>query len=187
MQQTLMLPYLRSSPVHIPRRDLVLSASDSLTLRVTVVESDNPSAQLVLISGGVGGPAARLVIWSDYAGGGQGRYYGWSAPSYGFARAGWDYGWSPPAIGSVLWCGMGDPQVGLGSFDFFIPFMTFSTFPERCGFAVQLSWDSGRKSDLLAKGTMQVSGPNQEMQALTALLTDSLQPITTDDDTPFFA
>ena len=31
------VPYLRTSPVHIPRRDLVLGRADSVFLRVTVV------------------------------------------------------------------------------------------------------------------------------------------------------
>ena len=163
MQQTLTLPYLRSSPLHIPRRDLVASASDSLSLRVTVVEQDDPAAQLLTITGGLGGPAARLVVWADLQG--QGPL--------------WDYGRPVACPGSLLWAGMGDPQVGLGSFDWFLPFMAMAEFPPRCGWAIQLSWDSGRKSSLLARGSLHMGPPDQEMAALNALLTSGGQLITT--------
>ena len=36
------VPIARTSPIHIPRRDLVLGRADSLYLRVTVVDSDDP-------------------------------------------------------------------------------------------------------------------------------------------------
>ena len=183
MQQTIFVPYLRSSPVHIPRRDLVLSASDSLSLRVTVIESDDPSAQLLTITGGVGGPSARMVIWVDY---------GAKRRAWNYGASGWyrwyafDYGWYGARPGSMLYTADGTPQPGLGSFDFFVPFMTFGSFPPRCGWAIALAWDSGRKSELLSRGTLHIGRPDQEMAALTALFSDSWQPITTDADEQLF-
>lgn len=177
MQQTITLPYLRTSAVYIPRRDLVLSGADSLTLRVTVVEYDDPSAQPMIITGGIGGPAARLVVWSDHG-------------CHGHA---WDYGtsWRPYTwwtnAPSMLVSVVGTPQVGIGSFDFFVPFATVAGFPHRCGWGVMLSWDSGRKSELLAHGTLHVSGPTQEAAAFTRLLTDTSQPIDTDTGEDLYA
>ena len=170
MQQTLTLPYLRSSPNHIPRRDLVLSASDSLSLRVTVVEEDDPSAQLLTVTGGIGGPVARLVVMSDYGGRGP--------P--------WDYGRPVASPGTVLWRGEGTPIVGQGSFDFFVPFMSMAAFPPRCGWAVALSWDSGRKSQLLCSGALHLGGPSQSMDPLTGIFTDDWSWITTGDDEGIF-
>jgi hypothetical protein len=63
---TFYLPYQRQSAARIPRRDLMLGAADSLSLRVIIVETDHPSAQALQITGGVGGPALRFVIWSDF-------------------------------------------------------------------------------------------------------------------------
>ena len=59
------VPYLRTSPVHIPRRDLVLGRADSLFLRVTVVDSDSVCAQGIDLSGGLGGPVLQMLVWPD--------------------------------------------------------------------------------------------------------------------------
>jgi hypothetical protein len=87
---TFYLPYQRQSAARIPRRDLMLGAADSLSLRVIIVETDHPSSQALQITGGVGGPALRFVIFSD------------------FPRAGWcDYGAPWNWAGGSIWAGVG--------------------------------------------------------------------------------
>lgn len=190
MQQTIFAPYLRTSPVHIPRRDLVLSATDSLTLRVTVVESDDPNAQQVVITGGIGGPAAQLVIWLDQAWGG---YSGWNWPSWG-----WDYGRLAAAPGTILWSGIGTPQPGLGSFDWFLPPGTLANLPPRCGWGVQMGWDGNAKTETLLIGALNVRGQFGVLGGIGGgngggglppsgganLLTDDYIPVLTDGMTP---
>jgi hypothetical protein len=80
--QTLVLPYMRTSPVHIPCRDLVLGGADCLALEVSIVEADNPSAQALVLTGGIGGPALTMLVAPDY-----------------WHRNSWDYG--APAIAEV--------------------------------------------------------------------------------------
>ena len=92
MQHSIYLPYRRTSPVHIPRSDLVLSSADSLLLTVVVVESDHPSAQTIVVSTNADGPAMQLVLWDD-----SNHRYGWGgASSYGYGA---DYGWGLPVHG----------------------------------------------------------------------------------------
>jgi hypothetical protein len=177
MQQTIFAPYLRTTPLHEQRRDLVAYATDSLTLRVTVVESDSPGAQLLTLTGGLGGPAAQLLIWTDY------RPVGRS--SWLDGGCGCDYDRPLTAGGSVLWSGMGTPQIGLGSFDFFLPAGTLLSVPSRCGWAVQLGWDS-QKSDVLFAGTLQVRGGGRFGPVppfVMPLLTDTSIPVMQDDGT----
>ena len=181
MQQTIVLPYMRNSATRLPRRDLVITGGDSLTLRATIVESDDPSAQTLVLTGGIGGPQARIVIYTDYvhAGSGCGWDYGWGP--------GWGYGGADRSPASILWCGYGVISSARGSFDFFIPFGTIGALPRRCGWAMQLAWDSGRKSELLAKGTIHVSGPMQDFSDLFVWTTDTDQPITDDTGEQIFA
>src|SRR3954464_3402602 len=101
--QTFVLPYNRSSPLYIPRRDLVVSAADCLELRVTVVESDDPSAQALELTGGIGGPSCLLLVYPDAT---SGR---------------WDYGAPRVCPGTVLWSGVGVIADAVGSFDIHIP------------------------------------------------------------------
>lgn len=176
MQQTIFAPYLRTSPVHIPRRDLVVSAADSLTLRVTVVESDDPNAQQVVITGGIGGPAAQLVIWLDQAWGG---YSGWHWPSWG-----WDYGRLAAPPGTILWSGIGTPQPGLGSFDWFLPPGTLANLPPRCGWGVQMGWDGNAKAETLMIGRLNVRGGMFGAMTPPALPISGGQPLLTDDYIP---
>jgi hypothetical protein len=180
MQQTITIPYLRTTPLHEQRRDLVAYATDSLTLRVTVVESDSPSAQMLVLTGGLGGPAAQLLIWTDYRPTGNGWLDG---------GCGCDYDRPLTAGGSVLWSGMGTPQPGLGSFDFFLPAGTLLSVPTRCGWAVQLAWNS-TKSDLLYAGTLQIRGGGRFGTVppfVMPMLTDTSQPVLEDDTTPVLA
>jgi hypothetical protein len=171
MQQSIVLPYLRTTPIHHARRDLWLAASDSLSLRVTVVEYDDPTAPLLVITGGLGGPHAQLVIWAD------------TREPY----CGWDYARPPTAGGTVLWTGAGTPQTGLGAFDFFVPIATFANFPRRCGWAVQLAWDAGDKGSLLSHGIMHIRGPLPYIAPYSGpLLTDTSVPVLEDDLDPVF-
>jgi hypothetical protein len=84
------VPYIRTSPIHIPRRDLVLAAADSLSLRVTVVDSDRACSQAIELTGGIGGPGAQFSVWADT-----------HEPHC------WDYGANRPACGQILWTGAG--------------------------------------------------------------------------------
>jgi len=140
MQQTIILPYMRTSATRIPRRDLVMTGADSLTLRATIVEADHPAAQALVLTGGLGGPAARLVIHTDRA----------------YPGFGWDYGRPCMGPGAVLWAGDGVISSAIGSFDFFVPFGAIGALPLRCGWAMLLSWDGGWKAETLAEGILHV-------------------------------
>lgn len=165
--QTLILPYLRTSPLYIPRRDLVLSAADSLTLRVTIVESDDPSAQALFLTGGLGGPAARLLIFSDRSG----SWWGSDCCDY-------DAPWWPRR---VLFTGAGTVSDAVGSFDFILPAGTLASFPRRCGWAISLDFN-GSESELLARGSLHVGREQGAAQFVEdALLTDAGDPVFEDD------
>ena len=153
MQQEITLPYLRTSPVHVPRRDLVLSASDSLLLTVTVVERDHPSAQALVLSTDVNGPTMQLVLWSDHD-----QPCGWG-----------DYGRGYAWPGALLQSLSGVPGDAAGSWDFHIPTGTFADFPLRCGWAVLLLWGDGAKSSVLAQGVAHFLRPHFTGVKITAL------------------
>lgn len=167
MQQTIYAPYLRTSPLHIPRRDLVLAPSDSLYLRVTIVESDKPDAQLLVLTGGLDGPQAQLTICIDH----------------GLPSSWYDYQHPAVSPGMVMWSVIGEPQVGLGSFDFALPSGTFTQYPAgiftrtplRYGWCVQLNWDAV-KSDVLFTGILNVS------PARFGTFPPVQTPVLTDDD-----
>ena len=134
------VPYMRTSPIHIPRRDLVLGQADSIFLRVTVVDSDNPCAQAIELTGGIGGPALQMLVWPDTC-----------------YRASWDY--DAPWIGpqSVLWAGTGVVSDALGAFDISFPTATMSSWPRRCAYALQLDWDGASGTSLLAEGHLHIN------------------------------
>lgn len=165
MQQTIVAPYLRSSPLYDARRDLVAHSAESLNLRVTVIERDDPSAQLLVLTGGLGGPAAQLVIHTDY--------------DPGCRRC--DYG-RPPQRGATLWTGWGEPQAGEGSFEWHIPAGVLYSLPPRCGWAAVLVWDEGTRVDTLFQGIMHVRGsfgPSAQPDAASMLATSDSIPILT--------
>jgi len=164
---------MRPSPTRIPRRDVVLTRGDSLTLRATVVQSDHPAAQLLVLTGGLGGPTARLVIYSDSHRYGPCCDYGWGH-------------WGGAHRAQLLWSGDGTPDAPTGSFDFFIPFGTMASLPSRCGWAMQLAWDSGLKSEILAAGIINVSGVAQEFADLFVWTTNIDEPIQTNDGEQIF-
>lgn len=165
--QILILPYDRSSPLHIPRRDLVLSSGDSLALSVTVVESDDPSAQALVLTGGLGGPLLRMRIWSEHS-----------------SRLGWrsDYGCPWTDLRWLLWAGDGVVSTDrIGTFDITIPAGSFAGFPRRCGFSLQLVFDGGTQAEMLAQGILTIPWGGLRRTVAIPLLTDDGAPILTDD------
>ena len=152
---TFVVPYLRSSPLYIPRRDLVISAADSVSLSVLIVESDDPSAAPLELTGGLGGPALRLYIWPD-------------SPVYH-----WDYGAPFVSPGSPIWSSLGtvNPDAA-GTFDFSIPPGTFACIPRRCLFSLQLEWNSATDVQMLANGVLNVMQGARTAVPSTALTTD---------------
>jgi len=162
--QTIILPYMRSSPLHIPRRDLVLSAADSLALRVTIVESDDPSAQALELTGGIGGPTCMLLVYPDSA---SGR---------------WDYGAPRVSPGTVLWSALGTIADAIGSFDIAIPVGTMAGWPRRCVWSVTLDWDGGGQAEVIAEGFVHVRPTGQRLVAPVTLDTDTDVPILVDGD-----
>ena len=165
MQYSFVLPYLRSSPIHIPRRDLVLAASDSVWLTISIVESDDPSAEALVVTGGIGGPTLRMTVWPDCS---------------GYFR---DYGMPLPYAGTVLWSGTGTVDAdSRGTFNVLIPIATAMNWPVRCVYAIQLDWSGNTRSETLAMGALHV-----RMNAINGtfteqfLMTDDYIPVLTDD------
>jgi hypothetical protein len=159
------VPYMRTSPVHIPRRDLVLASADSLYLRVTVVDSDDPCSQALDLTGGIGGPTLAMIVWADV----PGQYWH-------------EYGMWHPVSGQVLWTGIGTISDAIGAFDVVMPVGTMACWPRRCGFALRLDYDGGLGSEVLTQGTLHVRYVPGSAAVLTAvpITTDALDPITTD-------
>ena len=161
------LPYMRTSPIHVPRRDLVLGRADSLFLRVTVVDSDNPCAQALELTGGIGGPVLQMLVWPD-------QHY----------RGAWDYGayWHwPQCPQTVLWVGTGVLSPARGAFDIAFPTATMAGWPRRCAYALQLDYDGGGGTDLLAEGRLQLTHSVARSVNPVIMLTDPSQPVLTDD------
>jgi hypothetical protein len=157
------VPYLRTSPLHIPRRDLVLAAADSLFLRVTIVDSDTPCAQAIELSGGIGGAGAQFIVWADM-------------PEQHF----WDYGTAIPVTGQLLSSVAGTLSDALGAFDFSLPSGTMSTWPRRCGWCVQLNYDT-TGAQVLMSGRLHMRRLGTAYLAVTPILmTDDFIPIHTD-------
>jgi hypothetical protein len=167
---TMTVPYARTSPIHIPRRDLVLAAADSLALRVTVVDVDNPSALPIELTGGIGGPAAQFIVWADA----PGQFHD-------------DYGTMLPVSGQVLWSGLGTLSDAPGSFDFSLPSGTMSQWPRRCRWAVQLNYDTD-DAEVLMAGNLHVRMLGQSfMLPPIVLQTDDFIPVLEDDTTNVLA
>ena len=159
------VPYMRTSPVHIPRRDLVLGHADSLYLRVTVVDSDNPCAQGIELTGGIGGPTLQMLVWPDTC-----------------YRHSWDY--DAPCVGpqSVLWAGTGVISDALGAFDISFPTATMSSWPRRCAYALQLDWDGASGTSLLADGHLHLSRSVPRGTVPVIMLTDPMPAVLTDPE-----
>lgn len=161
--RTIVLPYARTSLIHIPRRDLTLSAGDSPRLRFTIVSSDSPVAQAIVLTGGIGGPGLRMFVWALSRG-----------------RRWWDYGSGLPASGRAMWVGTGVISDAIGSFDMDIPLGTMAGWPRRCGWAVQLDWDASSRAELLAGGVLHLVRGGMTLEGGGALLTDAGDGVLTD-------
>src|SRR4029077_20783476 len=103
--------------VHVPRRDLMLSASDSLALNVAVVERDHPSAPALILTTDACGPSMQLVLWNERDGG----------------NTCCDYERPGAIYGTMLRSVIGRPGAAVGSWDFDLPTGTFANYPRRCG------------------------------------------------------
>ena len=152
---TMILPYDRSSPLHIPTRDLVLSAADSIFLTVTIVESDHPSAQAIVLTGGLGGPACTLLVWPE-------------GP-----RHWWDYGAPLACPSTTLWQGTGVIGEAIGSFEIFMPAATMRQWPRRCAWAVLLDFDGGGQCEQIAGGHLHVRPSVTRSASAIPILTDT--------------
>ena len=154
--QRIVLPYLRG-PNHIPRRDLVLGGADSMALEVAIMEWDNPSAPALDLTGGIGGPVLTLFIW----------------PAGCWPRS-WDYGAPCMTPGSPLWSGDGTISgCGPGTFDIVFPRGTMATWPRRCEWSMQLTWDHDAQVSQLAWGNLHVMPSGQRLLTPpTAITTD---------------
>jgi len=158
------VPYLRTSPLHIPRRDLVLGRADSLFLRVTVISDDSVCAQAIDLTGGIGGPVLQMLVWPDHC-----------------SRTSWDYGAMPQCPQSVLWSGLGVVSDAIGAFDISFPTATMSSWPRRCAYALQLDYDGGGSTDLLATGHLHLAYSIPRSVNPEIMLTDPTPPVLTDD------
>ena len=166
------LPLDRTSPVHIPTRDLVLGGTDSGTLLVSVVDRDNADALPIALSGGIGGPAVSLFVWPG------GYRWGWGGcHDYGW---GW-HGGGVAGPGTVLWSATGTVyDTATGTFLITIPAGTMGTWPRRCRWAIFLDTDGGGTAELLAEGHLHVRPMVSRAIAPLILLTDPTPPVLTD-------
>lgn len=160
--------------MHMPKRDLVLAASDSLTLSVSIVESDDPSAEALYLTGGIGGPALHMSIWAMDR---RRDFPGW-----------WDYGlgpWSAPRDAFLLACIEGTiSTTEAGTFDLFIPAGSMIGWPPRCEYSMHLCW-GGDESDVLASGTLQVRFAHYRRRSvIPILLDDGVTPLVCDTGPP---
>ena len=112
----LTVPLQRRSNLYIPRRDLALASTDSVSLLVTLVESDNPDAPATVLPGA----GVTMTVWSD---------------PWTFGWGGWDYGcgcdYGRGMAGGVLWSGLERLVEPGGTAEFFLPVATMSGWPLR--------------------------------------------------------
>lgn len=126
------VPYQRVSPLYAPRRDLVLTIADSLSLLVTVTETDTPGAALIDLATGPTFPAFFLRIWQDSAGGS------------------WDYGGVDLVRGTVLAEYTGTISTWPGTVEFTVPADSMARWPRRCLWAVEMDHDTTLSETLMA-------------------------------------
>ena len=176
--QTFVVPYLRTSPIHIPRRDMVLGLADSLALAVQVVDRDSPDAVPLELTGGIGGPVLQMTVWAD-------SYYrnSWGSGGWGYDyRNSWDYGSMPLWQQAPVWTGLGViSDAPSGTFDIAFPTATMAAWPRRCHYALQLDWEGGGGASLLAEGKLHLARSMARSVAPVIMLTDTMQPVLTDD------
>lgn len=179
-QQTLILPWLRTSPVHIPRRDLVLAAADSLMLSVQIVQSDNPDALPIEVTGGIGGPLLSLFVWP------------WSScrwswdyrVPWSYWPSGWDYGAFGTTATAPLWSGdFTISDAPSATFGISFPPGTMAAWPRRACWSMQLTEDHGAVVTMLAWGNLHAMASGQRLVTQTAIITDPGSTILTDPST----
>lgn len=166
----LTVPYMRASPIQIPRRDLVLSTADSLFMRITIVACDDPCAPAIDIGPGIGAPSCQLFFWIDTR---SSIYVDYRVP---FPER------VVRPMGQVLWQGAGAVSPAIGAFDFSFPSGTMTTWPWRCGWCVQLNYDTQGADVLLAGSAVIRSAGMPFTLPETVLQTDDFIPIHTDTE-----
>ena len=123
---------MRTSPIHVPRRDELLGRADQHSSCVSpwwivTIPAPRPSSW----SGGIGGPVRKMLVWPSqrYRG-----HQGTTVPT----------GTGHSARETVLWVGTGVLSPGrLGAFDIAFPTSTMAGWPRRCAYALQLDYDGG--------------------------------------------
>ena len=82
----------------------------------------------------------------------------------------------------MLWVGTGvASDSALGAFDIAFPTATMSGWPRRCAYAIQLDYDGGGSTDLLAEGRLQLTYALPRSVNPVIMLTDPAVPVLTDD------
>ena len=154
---------------------MALGGTDSVTLSVTVVESDDPASPPIELTGGIGGPTVSLFVWSD-------------AWRQGYGWGGWhDYGWGwhgggVAGPGTVLWSAIGTVlDAASGTFAIVIPAGTMGGWPRRCRWAIYFDADGGGEAELLAEGHIHVRPMVSRSIAPVIMLTDPLPAVLTDN------
>lgn len=124
----------RRSAIMLPRRDLVLVASDDLALRLTIVAVDRPDAAPIVLTGG--NVAVQLVVGRDM--------FGWD-----------DYGWwvNRAPSGHTAWSGLGVIMPEPGRVNITLPRHTLRG-PATYSWALQLMLEGIVST--MCHGTMQV-------------------------------
>jgi hypothetical protein len=141
------VPYQRVSPLYLPRRDLVLDAADSLSLAVTVIETDAPDAALIDLATGPTFPTFTLQVWPDSA---------WFL---------WDYGAANTTSARlVLEEVEGEISSRPGTIEFTLEATTLANWPMRCGFSIRMDHDTTLSETLMA-GTLHVRGGGMTAQS----------------------
>jgi hypothetical protein len=159
--RSIVLPYNRNA-IHIPRRDLVLGASDSLALEVSIISADDTTGVALDISGGNGGPGQNLYVWP------------WS----NYSRS-WDYGAWWNCQSSPLFVGTGTIGNMVGTFVIRFPPGTMASWPRRCAWSIQLDWNHGEEVSQLAWGILQVNPSGLAFVGQSIITTDAGEGIDT--------
>jgi len=133
------VPFHGISPNWIHRRDFVSSNGDSLSLRMTLKESDDPDAAAANLTG-LTVPGFRLTVWQDSSGGA------------------WDYGGVQSGPGTTLAQLEGIvSSLYPGTVDFVLGLGGMASWPNRCGFAIDIVHNDSLQ-DRLAEGILRLRG-----------------------------
>jgi hypothetical protein len=130
----LTVPVQRRSNLYIPRRDLALAASDSISLLATLVESDNPDAPPAVLPGA----NVTMTVWADPWPRCSGR---------------WDYGCG--IVGGILWSGLTYLREPVGTAEFFMPAGTMAGWPLRTLWGIGVGF--GDTSQVISRGRLHIT------------------------------